>query len=110
MRMETSPESAGQAATRKYGGYGLFGRIALGLVVGVLVSGPHFDDWPALTSLALVLACAAVGALLGWVSLGIASAGVASGAVWGVGHVEGWNWSGSSDSGHPGGGDGSDVS
>jgi hypothetical protein len=76
-------EPAAQIAAMKYGGYGLFGGVALGLFAGVLISGPHFDEWPAVASLALVLACAAAGALIGWLFLGIATGSLA-----GAGHGE----------------------
>lgn len=102
-------EPAGQAAARKYGGYGLFGGVALGLIAGVLISGPHFGEWSVLASLALVLACAAAGALIGWLFLGIASGSVAGGGAWGEGHVAGGEMpgSGSHGSGGDGGGDAS---
>jgi hypothetical protein len=89
MNMEKIHEPAGRAAVRRYRGYGLFGGIAMGLFTGVLISGPHFDEWSASASLALVFACAAGGALIGWLLLSIASGSLAGGGDLGTGHVEG---------------------
>lgn len=107
MNAEKIREPAGQAAARKYGGYGLFGGVALGLLVGILISGPHFDEWSASASLAIVLACAAGGALMGWLCLGIASGGVAHGVPWGGGHAAGGEVPGAGE--NSGGGDGGDA-
>lgn len=96
-------EPAGQIAARKYGGYGLFGGVALGLIAGVLISGPHFKEWTAVVSLALVVACAAAGALIGWLFLGIATGSLAGGGAWGAGLGGDGEMPGSG--GHGGGGD-----
>jgi hypothetical protein len=103
MSMEKIHEPAGQAAARSYRGYGLFGGAAAGLFAGVLISGPHFEAWSASASLALVLACAAVGALMGWLFLSIVSGSVAGGGAWGAGDAGGGDASGVG--GHGGGGD-----
>ena len=39
---------------RRYRSYGLFGGAALGVVVGVLVSGPNLHEWAAAQSLAVI--------------------------------------------------------
>lgn len=103
--MEKTHEPAGQSTARRYRGYGLFGGVALGLFAGVLISGPHFGEWSASASLALVLACATGGALIGWLFLSIASGSVAGGGAWGAGHVEGGDVSGADGHGGDGGGD-----
>ena len=108
MRVNKIRESAGQATARKYGSYSLFGGVALGLIAGVLISGPHLDEWPALASLALVLACAAAGALIGWLFLGIATGSLAGGGAWGTEHAEGGDVSGADGHGF-GGHDGGDA-
>lgn len=103
MTVEKIHEPAGHAVARSYRGYGLFGGVAVGLFTGVLISGPHFEAWSASASLALVLACAAGGALIGWLFLSIAAGSVAGGGAWGAGHGEGGDASGVG--GHGGGGD-----
>lgn len=108
MNVDKIPEPAGQAAVRSYRAYGLFGGIALGGLTGILVSGPHFDEWAASASLALILACTAGGALIGWLFLSIASGSVAGGGAWGTGHGEGGDMSGIGDHGS-GGDDGADA-
>jgi hypothetical protein len=101
--MEKNHEPTGQSVARSYRGYGLFGGVAVGLCAGVLISGPHFDEWSASASFALVLACATGGALIGWLFLSIVSGSVAGGGAWGAGHAEGGDASGVG--GHGGGGD-----
>lgn len=78
----------------------MFGGAAVGLFAGVLISGPHFEEWSASASLALVLACATGGALIGWLFLSIASGSVAGGGAWGAGGGDA-----SGVGGHGGGGD-----
>jgi hypothetical protein len=103
-----TPGIIGQTALSKYQGYGLFGGVVLGFFVGVLLNGPHFYEWPAIASLAVVVGSAAAGALIGWLSLAIASGAVAGGGAWGVGHVESGDFSGAGD-GDSGGSDGGDA-
>jgi hypothetical protein len=106
MNVEGIHDSAGQDAARRYRNYGLFGGVALGLFAGVLISGLHFDEWPAGASLALVLACGAGGALVGRLFLGIATGSLPGGGAWGTGHGEGGDVSGTGDHGSGGGHDG----
>lgn len=103
MTVKNIREPAGQAVARSYRGYGLFGGVAVGLFAGVLVSGPHFEEWSAAASLALILACAAGGALIGWLFLSIATGSLAGEGDWGTGHVEGGEFPVAG--GHGGGGD-----
>ena len=56
---------------RQYRTYGLMGGFALGLLSGVLVSGPHLLEWPVSRSLVLILCFVAGGALIGWTFLAI---------------------------------------
>lgn len=78
----------------RYRGYAWLGGAALGLVAGVLISGPHFFDWPAMNSLGVVLGGGAVGALAGWlfgaaVVGSLAASAGPSGALSEVGHASG---------------------
>lgn len=63
---------ASEPITRQYRTYGLMGGLAMGLLSGVLVSGPHFQEWPVSRSLVLILCFVAGGALIGWTLLAIA--------------------------------------
>jgi hypothetical protein len=47
------------------------GGIAMGLLTGILVSGPHFHEWPVNRSLALIACCIAGGAVIGWALLAL---------------------------------------
>lgn len=57
--------------TRQYRTYGLMGGVAIGLLTGILVSGPHFQEWPVGRSLIFILCSAAGGAVIGWTFLAI---------------------------------------
>ena len=61
---------SGQVA-RRYQTYGLLGGVAMGLLTGVLVGGPHFLEWPVSRSLILIFCFVAGGALIGWTFLAI---------------------------------------
>jgi hypothetical protein len=62
--------------------YGLFGGAALGVLVGVLVSGPHFAEWAAAQSLAVIGGFMGGTALFGYLLLP-----QLSGALAGDGHA-----------------------
>ena len=47
------------------------GGVAIGLLTGILVSGPHFQEWPVSRSLIFILCSAAGGAVIGWTFLAI---------------------------------------
>jgi len=57
----------GTPVLRRYAGYTVSGGLAIGLFMGVLLSGPHFFVWPVGQSLAVVFGCAAICAGVGWV-------------------------------------------
>ena len=61
-----APATRVRAAQTTSRSTGLVAGLGLGLAVGVLIAGPHFRDWSALTSVALILACAGLGALVGY--------------------------------------------
>lgn len=61
-----TPATRGHAARTPLRSTGLVAGLGLGVAVGVLIAGPHFHDWSALTSAALILASAGLGALVGY--------------------------------------------
>lgn len=93
----------GQLTLRRYQGYGLLGGATLGLIVGVMLSGPWFYEWPVVALLAVMSTCAATGALAGWLFLPLILGAVA-GAPLGEVNVDGDSGSGS-EGGSGGGGD-----
>ena len=108
MRTDLTPSANAQPTLRKFRGYGLFSGIAGGILVGVLISGPHFYEWPAAESLAVVFLCAAGGALIGWLCLSIAAGSIAGGGAWDAGRTERGDFSDVGDG--PGGSEGGDAS
>jgi hypothetical protein len=81
MSTDKTREAAGTPVLRRYEGYGLLGGLAIGLFLGVLLSGPHFFEWPVGQSLTVVFGSAAVCAGIGWVALGIGAGTLARGGV-----------------------------
>ena len=104
-----SNESA-HPVVKKYEGYGLVAGVGVGLLLGVMYSGPHFHDWPAGASLLAILGSGAAGAIVGYLAVAIAvgstargpsvDAGISDNGLGSGGH------SGAGDSGGSGGGDG----
>lgn len=99
-------ETAAAPMLQRYKGYGLLVGLALGLLVGVLVSGPHFYEWSVAASLAVICGCAAGGAFIGWVALALAAGSVAGGGGGGGAWGAGRSASDASAGGEAGGGDG----
>jgi len=62
----------GQHVVRKYENYGSIGGLALGLVIGVIASAPHFHDWRITTSLLVIMGCGLFIGLLGHIAIAIA--------------------------------------
>lgn len=58
--------SAGPGVPTKYRRRGGVGGLGLGLLVGVLVSGPHFYEWSPTLTAAVIFGGASVGAAIGW--------------------------------------------
>jgi hypothetical protein len=81
MRTDTAHEAAGTPVLRRYEGYGLLGGLAIGLLIGVLIAGPHFFEWPVGESLVAVFGSAALCAGIGWLALGIEVGTLARGGV-----------------------------
>ena len=80
--MTTKPtaRSEGQTKLNSYATYGMLGGLFLGLIVGVVASGPHFSEWPALRSLSVVLGSGIAGSILGYILSGLAFGAVAAGS------------------------------
>ena len=89
----------------KYEGYGMVGGFAAGLLVGVMVSGPHLREWPAWQSLSVILGGAGLASFTGYLALAIVMGSLAGGAV-GDPSIGGSESSHTSDSGGDGGGGG----
>lgn len=103
MKSIETREAIGKPVVRKYERYGLLGGLAVGLFIGVLISGPHFYEWPAGLSLAVIFGCAAGSAGIGWLAPAIAVGSLAGGGAWGAGH---YGAADNSSSGGDGGGSG----
>ena len=86
----------------RYEGYGLIAGLGLGSLIGVMVSGPHFHDWPAIVSLVVILGGGAVGAAIGYLAVSIAYGSTAAG----FGIESGISDPGHGSGGHSGSGDG----
>lgn len=79
VRMSSAPtnERHEKRVVREYGSYGAIVGGALGLIVGVTVSGPHFSEWPASTLASVMLACACGGLIVGYIASKLASSSTA---------------------------------
>lgn len=98
---ETSSRDA-NAIVNRYKLIGLFGGLFLGGIVGIMVAGPHFHDWPAAQSILTIVGALALGGLIGYVAGEIALGSQASGPGSGLDRESG----GGSGGGHGGtGGD-----
>src|SRR3954468_12276166 len=95
-------EQPKRSVVDRYEGYGLLAGAGIGLLLGVMYSGPHFRDWPASMSSFVIVCTGAAGAAIGYFAVWIAagSTGRGFGADGGI-----------SDSGYsPGGHSGADHS
>ena len=65
---------------KRYRSYGLWGGLSLGIFMGVVVGGPQFREWenPLSEWGTLIVACAAVGSIVGFFFLGFLSPGAGS--------------------------------
>ena len=83
MSIEPSREAVGRQVLRKYKTRGLYGGLGLGLFVGILLSGPHFDEWSAGLSLAVICGSSLSCAVMGWLFASAVSGSVGSGPDYG---------------------------
>ena len=79
---------ASKDIVRRYRGYGLFGGVTVGAVVGVLVSGPNFTEWGAAQSLAVIGGFTVTSALIGYFFLAQLYGASAGAGVWYDGQEE----------------------
>src|SRR5688572_10153353 len=68
-----------QKVLSKYEGYGLIGGFTVGMLIGLMVGGPHLRDWPVWQSLLTVLGGGALGSLVGYLALSIITGSLAAG-------------------------------
>ena len=73
-------ETPGQKALNKYATYGLIAGLFIGLVTGILISGPNFSVWPVSSSFLAIAGSGVGGALLGFILSGLALGFTAGGA------------------------------
>jgi hypothetical protein len=85
MKTDQAHETSKKPVLRRYEGYGLLGGLGLGVFVGVLISGPHFYEWSAALSLAVIFGAGVAGAAIGRLAAGIAVGSLAGGAGSGAG-------------------------
>ena len=105
--MSTQPkvETRNETVLRRYETYGLFSGLWIGLLAGVLYSGPNFYQWQPIKSLLVVLGFAIVGAILGFLAIAMAAGSIVQGSSSGTAGEGGHgDFGGGSDGG--GGGDG----
>ncbi|TWO69818.1 hypothetical protein FN976_18550 [Caenimonas sedimenti] len=79
MKDEAHNMQTPKATIRRFKGYGLFGGATLGVLVGILVSGPHSPEWSVVLSLAVVGGFGCGGALIGYLILPQLSGALAGG-------------------------------
>lgn len=72
MTIKPSVRTEGKTKLNSYATYGMLGGLFLGLIVGVVVSGPHFSEWPALRSLSVIFGSGIAGSFLGYILSGLA--------------------------------------
>ena len=80
MSASKQTETQGQKILNKYTVYGLIAGLFIGLITGILVSGPNFSVWPVSTSLLVIAGSGVGGALLGFILPGLAVGFTAGGA------------------------------
>lgn len=96
----------GRPNLRRLRNYGFRYGLALGGVVGVILAGPHFQEWPFFTSLGVILGCGIGAGVLGHLAIAMVYGSAASGfGVASCGSIGGSD-SGGGDGGGDGGGGG----
>ena len=104
-------EGARGTVVTKYKRYGLVGGFALGMLAGVIISGPHLKEWSPLQSLLVILGGGALSSFIGYVALSLVMGSLAagSGGDFGGGSVGGGvSGGGGGGDGHSGGDSGGD--
>jgi uncharacterized membrane protein YeaQ/YmgE (transglycosylase-associated protein family) len=96
--INTSPRDV-SAIIKRYRSNGLFGGLFFGVLVGIVVAGPHFHEWSAERSMLTIIGSLIVGGLVGYLAGEIAIASLSSGPGSGL--------AGGSDSGAAGSGESS---
>lgn len=115
--MNACHSARGRPSQRVMSQFRIYGALLgglLGVVVGLLVSGPHFFEWPVSDSLRMIGACLAGGAAVGYLAGSLApqsaaGAGNAGGGSWSAGGSDGggfWGSHGDTGGGSDGGGGG----
>jgi hypothetical protein len=66
MPTPNAPVSTAHRTVKQYQGHGLIADATLGMLIGLVLSGPRFYEWPVLLSMAVIATCIAVGAFSGW--------------------------------------------
>lgn len=91
---------------KRYSSYGLWAGLSLGIFVGVVAGGSRFREWenPLYEWGTLIVACAAVGAIVGFIFFSLVRPGLDSSGVGGGSGSDGWGGHGGGD-GDGGGGD-----
>ena len=113
MDAHAKTESYGQSVLRRFESHGLWIGLGLGLLTGVLVSGPNFREWAAQTSFWVTFACTLGGGVIGYFAGTIAAASLAQGPGGGFGGsgdrgIHSADGDGGSSAGGDGGGGGGD--
>jgi hypothetical protein len=78
-------DSTQQAVVTRYKRYGLMGGFALGLLVGIMISGPHLREWQAWQSLLVIFGGGVLGSFVGYVALSVVMGSFAAGSGGGFG-------------------------
>ena len=89
--------SEAQKISSKYQSYGMFGGLGVGLIAGVLISGPNFKVWPLTSIILVILGCTLGAGMLGYIAVPIAIGSTAKGCGTGSGFFDIGH---GSDSGH----------
>jgi hypothetical protein len=66
MPTPNAPVSTAHHTVKQYQGHGFIAGATLGMLIGLVLSGPRFYEWPVLLSMAVTATCIAVGAFSGW--------------------------------------------
>lgn len=105
--MTRRPEAgtAGGAVLRRFESYGFWIGLGLGLLAGVLLSGPNFQEWAWGTSLLVTATCMIGGGIIGALAAPIGAGSTGGGPGFGGGSGSGAGGDAGSGGGEGGGGD-----